>query len=205
MSITLYHHPHSRAATVVWMLEEVGVPYEIRHVDLKTGEQKSEEVTRLNPMGKVPVLVDGEAVITETAAIGLWLADRYAPGRLAPALDDPARGTYLRWSLFAPSVIEPAAMARGAGWEFRPAQAGFGSFDAMQQTLSAAIGDGPWLLGERFTMADVVVGSTVRWFMRFKMLDARPEYTAYVERLSARPACRAADERNASIAAGLPR
>ncbi|MCA9489559.1 MAG: glutathione S-transferase family protein [Myxococcales bacterium] len=203
MSITLYHHPHSRAATVIWMLEEVGQPYELHHVELRRGEQKEPGLLRLNPMGKLPVLVDGDAVVTEVAAIGMWLADRYAPGRLAPALDDPARATYLRWILFAPSVIEPAAMAKGAGWEVRAAQAGFGTFDSMQDSLSAAIGDGPWVLGEHFSMADVVLGATVRWFLRFGMLDARPEYSAYVERLNARPACQIADARNAEIAASL--
>src|SRR4051812_40656249 len=111
MSVVLYHHPFSRAANVVWMLEEVGIPYELRFVDIMKGEHKKPELTALNPMGKLPVLTDGEATITEQAAIGIYLADRYALGRLAPTLDDPKRGSYLRWSFFAPSVIEPGSMA----------------------------------------------------------------------------------------------
>ena len=106
----LYHHPYSRAANVVWMLEEVGHPYELRFVDLLAGEQRGADFRRLNPMGKLPVLVDGETVITESAAIGLYLADRYSYGRLAPRVDEPERGPYLRWSFFAPSVIEPGAL-----------------------------------------------------------------------------------------------
>src|SRR5687768_18131455 len=109
-------------------------------------------------MGKVPVLVDGDAVVTESAAIALYLADRYASGRLAPALDDPRRGTYLRWTLFAPSVIEPGSMAKVAGWQFKPGQAGWGEHEAMMNAIEAAVSPGPFLLGDMFSIADVVFG-----------------------------------------------
>ena len=131
MSIVLHHHPYTRAANVVWMLEEVGAPYQLRFVDFMKGAHKSPELLALNPMGKLPTLVDGDMVVTESAAIGLYLADRYAPGKLAPALNDPARGTYLRWALFAPSVIEPGTMAKTQGWDFKPSQAGWGTHEAM--------------------------------------------------------------------------
>lgn len=201
MSITLYHHPFSRAASVVWQLEEVGVPYELQFVDLMTGQQKSAEHLARNPMGKLPVLVDGEAIISETAAIGVYLADRYALGRLAPALDDPARGPYLRWCFYAPSVIEPAAAANAGKWEVRPGAVGWGTYASVLDTLTAALASGPWLLGERFSMADVVLGATVRYLLRFKMLEPLPALSAYVERLSARPAALAADARNAAVIA----
>lgn len=201
MSITLYHHPFSRAASVVWQLEEVGVPYELQFVDLMTGQQKSAEHLARNPMGKLPVLVDGEAIISETAAIGVYLADRYALGRLAPALDDPARGPYLRWCFYAPSVIEPAAAANAGKWEVRPGAVGWGTYASVLDTLTGALESGPWLLGERFTMADIVLGATVRYLLRFKMLEPLPALSAYVERLSARPAALAADARNAAVIA----
>src|SRR5689334_10091419 len=139
MSIVLYHHPFSRAANVVWMLEELGEPYELRFVDLMKGAHKAPEIVALNPMGKLPILTDGAAVVTESAAIGLYLADRYALGRLAPAFDDPARGTYLRWSLFAPSVIEPGTSAKQNQWAFKPAQAGWGDHDAMIRAIESAV------------------------------------------------------------------
>src|SRR5688572_10627624 len=101
MSIVLHHHPFSRASNVVWMLEEIGIEYELRFVDLMAGGHKAPELVAMNPMGKLPILVDGDVVVTESAAIGLYLADRYSLGRLAPKTDDPSRGTYLRWSLFA--------------------------------------------------------------------------------------------------------
>ena len=207
MSVVLHHHPYSRAASVVWMLEEVGVPYELRYVDLMAGGQKSEGHRALNAMGKVPVLVDGDAVVSETAAIGVYLADRYSLGKLAPNLDDPARGTWLRWAFYAPSVLEPGCMAHAAKWEFRAGQAGWGTYESMLETLSAGLAPGPWLLGERFSMADVILGATMRWMLRFGMLEKRPEYLAYAERLGQRPALLAADAVNAAVVAerGLAR
>lgn len=188
MSVTLKYHPFSRAAGVVWQLEEVGCPYTLDYVEMMEGEHKQRPLKSLNAMGKVPTLLDGDLVVTEAAAIGLYLADRYSLGELAPAPDDPARGTYLRWSFYAPSVIEPGCMAKAANWEFKASSAGFGTYEEMLDTISAAIGEGPWLLGERFTMADVVFGGTVRWMTMFGMLDKRDEYMAYVERLNGRPA-----------------
>jgi glutathione S-transferase len=201
MTIVLHHHPYSRAATVLWMLEEVGVPHELRYVDIMKGEQKAPDFLALNPMGKLPTLVDGDLVVTEGAAIGLYLADRYAPGRLAPTLDDPARGTYLRWSLFAPSVIEPGAMAKALGWEFKPGQAGWGSYDSMIAAAESAVAGRDFLLGDRFSMADVIFGATLRYMIRFKMIEPTPALAAYAERLGARPALVRAEARNAAIAA----
>jgi glutathione S-transferase len=199
MSIVLYHHPFSRASNVVWMLEEVGAPYEIRHVDIMKGEQKGPELLKLNPMGKLPVLTDGEAVLTEAAAIGLYLADRYAYGRLAPKVDDPARAAYLRWSFFAPSVIEPGSMAKNSGWDFKESQAGWGSYPAMLNAMESAVTGRDFLLGSNFSMADVIFGGTVRYMLRFNLLEARPAFTAYAERLSARPGSQRAEARNAAI------
>jgi len=199
MSLVLYHHPFSRAAGTLWMLEELGLDYELRFVNMMTGAQKAPELLALNPMGKLPILVDGEAVVTESAAIGLYLADRYALGRLAPELDDPRRATYLRWILFAPSVIEPGLMAKAAKWEFKSGSAGWGDHATMLDAMEKAIGDGPYLLGEQFTMADVIFGGTVRWMLQFNMLEQRPTFTAYAERLGAREANQRAQARNATV------
>ena len=199
MAIVLYHHPFSRAANVVWMLEEVGAPYELCFVDILTGAQKAPEILALNPMGKLPVLVDGDAVVTESAAIGLYLADRYAYGQLAPRVDDPARGAYLRWSFFAPSVIEPGSMAKLAGWTFKEGQAGWGSYEAMLAAMESAVADRNFILGDTFSMADVVFGGTVGYMLRFQMLEPRSAFSAYAERLAKRPAFQRADARNAAI------
>jgi glutathione S-transferase len=199
MAITLYHHPYSRAANAVWMLEELETPYELRYVDLMSGAQKSPEILALNPMGKLPILVDDGQVVTEGAAIALYLADRYGYGRLAPRVDDPARGTYLRWTLFAPSVIEPGAMAKAAGWPVKHGQAGWGSYEAMLAAMESAVADRQYILGDTFSMADVVFGATVRYMLSFKMIEPRSAFTAYAERLAARPALKRAEARNAAV------
>jgi glutathione S-transferase len=200
MTITLFHHPYSRAANVIWMLEEVGVPYALRFVDLRKGEQKTPEILGLNPMGKLPILTDGDALVTESAAIALYLADRYSPGQLAPAVDDPVRGAYLRWSLFAPSVIEPGLLAKSASWEFKPGQAGWGTAESLLAAVESAVAGKDYVLGDRFSMADVIFGGTVRYMMRFKMLEPTPGLAAYTGRLAARPASQRADARNAQVA-----
>jgi glutathione S-transferase len=199
LSIVLYHHPFSRAATVVWMLEEVGVPYELRYVDFATGAHKAPEFLALNPMGKLPTLTDGALVVTESAAIGLYLADRYAYGRLAPKVDDPARGTFLRWSFFAPSVVEPGATAKASGWDFKAGQVGWGSPEAMLSAMESAIAGRSFILGDNFSMADIIFGGTLRFMLLFKMVESRPAFTAYTERLASRPALQRADARNAAI------
>ncbi len=201
MTITLRHHPFSRAANVVWFLEELGLPYELHYVDFSAKEHKQEPHTNLNGMGKVPVLIDGDSVISEVAAIGMYLADRYALGTLAPSLDDPRRGPDRRWCVYGPSVVEPCAMAHASKWDYNPASAGFGTWAEMLDTLERGLGDGPWLLGAQFTMADMLLGGTVRWLLQFKMLEDRPAFTAYAERLNARPASiRAAGVNGAIIA-----
>lgn len=199
MTITLYHHPFSRASGTVWMLEEVGVPYALHYVDIRTGEQKQPELLALNPMGKLPTLTDGDVVVTEAAAIGLYLADRYALGKLAPPTDDPRRGPYLRWSLFPANVIEPGLMAKAGGWQYRESAAGWGSHAAMLETMKRALSH-DYVLGDTFSMADVIFGGTLRYMLRVNLLQPDSVFSAYVERLSARPALQRADAINANVA-----
>ncbi len=199
MAITLYYHPYSRASGTLWALEEVGTPYTLKVLDLMKGEQKGPELLALNPMGKVPTLVDGDVVVTEAAAIALYLADRYAATRLAPALDDPQRGSYLRWSFFAPSVIEPAVMARAGHWDVREGSAGWGNQDTMLTALHSAIAGRRFVLGDAFSMADVVLGGTLRYMLDFKLMEAAPDFQAYVERLNERPAYQRAAARNLAM------
>ncbi len=199
MSLSLYYHPYSRASASVWALEEAGVPYELQVIDIMKGEQKSPELMARNPMGKLPTLVDGEVVVSEAAAIALYLADRYAPGRLAPALDSGQRGSYLRWAFFAPSVIEPAVMARGSGWQVKEGAAGWGSYASMIAAAQSAIEGKPFVLGDTFSMADVVFGGTLRFMLDFKQIDPNPVFQAYVERLNQRPAYQRANEKNMAM------
>lgn len=199
MAITLYHHPFSRASNVIWMLEEVGVDYELRFVDIMKGAHKEPDILALNPMGKLPILTDDELVVTESAAIALYLADRYASGRLAPALDDPRRGTYLRWTFFAPGVIEPGLMAKAAQWAYKEGQAGWGNHASMLAAMESALVPGPYVLGDDFSMADVVFGGTIGFMLDFEMLERRASFEAYAKRLAERDAKKRSDAKNAAV------
>jgi len=200
MTIILHHHPLTRARHVVWMLEEVGVDYSLQFVDLAKGDGRSPEHLQRNRMGKLPTLEDGEVVVSEVAAIGMYLADRYSAKQLAPAIDDPARGLYLRWCVYGAGVVEPGCMAHAAQWPCSAQRVGWGSYEDMVATLEEAVGQGPWLLGERFTMADVLLGGTIRWMLKFKMLQGTDDtLPAYAERLTARAAAQRAEAINQKI------
>ena len=145
----LFWCPKTRASRAVWMLEEAGLAYERVLVDLRDRTaERDPDFLAASPMGKVPALVDGEVRMADSAAICLYVADRYAPGRLAPALDHDDRGRFLYWMIFAPGVIEPAMAEKGGGWTPDPGRHGWGSFDRMIKTLERGLENGPWLLGE---------------------------------------------------------
>jgi glutathione S-transferase len=185
----LYWAPQTRSSRVVWMLEEAGLDYSLEAVDIRAAERRdSGEFRRASPMGKVPALVDGEVAMAESAAICLYVADRYCAGTLAPAADDAARGSFLYWMLFTPAVVEPAMAEKVNGVEPNPGRNGWGSFDLMLSTLETGLGDRPWLLGEEFSAADVMVGSSVVFMRMFGMLPESPGLHAYADRCLQRPA-----------------
>jgi glutathione S-transferase len=187
--LTLYHWAPSRSMTARWMLEEVGQPYDIELIDLSKGAQANPDFLRVNPMGKVPALRHGDTFVTETAAICCYLADAFPEAKLAPAMGDPLRGPYLKWLFFGPSCIEPAITQRSMGWpEARRGMLGWGSFDDVVEVLRGAVAHGPYILGEQFTAADVVIGAGIRWGMEFKLLPELAEFSTYSARLAARPA-----------------
>ncbi len=188
--LTLYHATPSRSSTALWMLEEVGEPFAIELLNLKTGEQHKPEYLAINPMGKVPTLVDGKTVVSESSAICCYLADAYPAAGLAPAIDDPARGPYLKWLFYAPSCVEPAIIDKALNRPAAPrSTAGWADYDTVVSVLREATGKAsPYLLGGKFTAADVVIGSALRWGMQFKLLPELPEMVGYVERLKQRPA-----------------
>lgn len=200
--LTLYHNPQSRATIVHYMLHELGEPFEIVPIDLKAGEHKTPEFLALNPMGKIPVLRDGDTIVTEAPAILTYLADKYPKAGLAPAIDDPDRARYLKWMFFYGSCFEPALIDISLKRETPPSMAGWGKPADVLDTLSAALIPGPWLLGDRFSAADVLVGSGIAYMLGFKVLPERPEYVAYCERIGARPAHKAAVAADAATLAG---
>lgn len=187
--IKLFWSPRTRASRILWMLEELAEPFEVVEVDIRGPEARTDPAfMEASPMGKVPAISDGEVQMADSAAIGLYLADRYPAAGLAPPIDAPQRGRYLFWMTFTPGVIEPAMAERFNGWEVNPAAIGWGSFDLMIETLQLGLQPGPWLLGETFSAADVLVGSSVNFMRLFGILPDNAVLNDYVDRCLARPA-----------------
>jgi glutathione S-transferase len=201
--LTLYHAAPSRSSITHWMLEEVGEPFDIHLLSLKRGEQRSPEYLAVNPMGKVPALRHGDVVITEGAAICTYLADAFPARKLNIPLGDPRRGVYLKWLFFGPSCIEPAMTDRAFPRKEAPqaSMLGYGDYDTVVNVVAQAVATGPYLMGDQFTAADVVIGATLRWAMQFKLLPERPEFVAYAARLAERPALRRAEAKDKDLAA----
>ena len=201
--LTLYHAAPSRSSIVRWMLEEVGEPYAIQLLSLSKGEQLAPAYLAVNPMGKVPALKHGDVVITEAAAICTYLADEFPAAGLNVPIGDARRGPYLKWLFFGPSCIEPAMIDRASPRkeEARRGMLGYGDFDTVMKVVAKAVASGPYLLGEQFTAADVIIGSTLRWGMMFKILPERPEFVAYVAALLERPALQRAIALDQALAA----
>lgn len=192
--ITLYHSPASRAFIAYWMLEELGLGFDVKTVDIRKGDQKDPEYLRINPAGKVPALTDGPVTVSETAAICLYLADRYGYGALAPKIADPRRGEYLRWMVFASSALDPAADLRARSLELPGRATGFGAYEDVVRILDDHLSHHAYLVGETFTAADVMLGGRISMLLFMKQLPETPALFDYNARISAREAChRAAD------------
>jgi glutathione S-transferase len=185
------------------MLEEVGEPYDIHLLSMQRGENRAPDYLAVNPMGKVPALRHGDVVVTEAAAICAYLADEFPRAKLNVPVGDPRRGPYLKWLFFGPSCMEPAVTDRAfpRKEEARRSMLGYGDFDTVVEVVAKAVAAGPYILGEQFTAADVVIGSGLRWGMAFKLLPPRPEFVAYTARLAERPALRRAEAKDKELAA----
>jgi glutathione S-transferase len=200
--LTLYHAAPSRSSIVRWMLEEVGEPYEIKLLRLSEGDQQRPDYLAINPMGKVPALKHGDVVITEAAAICTYLADAFPKAGLSVPIGDPRRGIYLKWLFFGPGCLEPAVIDRAAPRKEEPRRAmlGYGDFDTVMNVLAKAVEKRPWLMGEQFTAADVVIGSNIRWGTIFKLIPERKEFLDYSARIAARPAAQRAEAKDKELA-----
>ena len=193
-AITLYHSPASRAFTAYWLLEELGVPFQVVNVDIRKGDQKKKDYLKLNPSGKVPTLTDGKVVVSENPAICIYLADRYGYGGLAPKIEDVDRGAYLKWMVYSTAVLDPLISLHPKHIDLPGAETGFGAFDDMVDVLAKTLKGRKYLLGDRFSAADVMLGSTISAALRRKTLPETPVLLDYNARLTVRDAYhRAAD------------
>lgn len=185
----LYWCPQTRSFRALWLMEEAGRPYERVLVDIRKGDQDKPEFRAINPMGKVPALADGEAKLAESAALCAFVAERVPEAGLAPAVGDPKRARYLQWLFFAAGCIEPAYTQKMTGLSLTTSQAGWGSFERVVDVLEQAVQPGPWVLGERFSAADVMIGADLHFGLTLmKIVPPRPAITAYVARCAERPA-----------------
>lgn len=200
--VTLYYNHHSRAVGTRVLLEELGAPYEVRFLDLQAGEQLQPDFLALNPMGKVPTIVHRGAVVTEQVAVTIHLADAFPDAGLAPAIGDPLRGPYLRWIAFQGSCFEPAIMDVYMKREPAPRSTSpFADPATAIRTILDRIAEGPYVLGERYSAADVLWGVSLDWITRFGLLERTPALAAYLDRVTTRPAFRRVAEANAAIEA----
>jgi len=191
--LILYSNPMSRGRIAHWMLEEVGQPYETEYLDFPA--LKDASYLAINPMGKVPALRHGDAVVTECAAICAYLAAAFPEACLAPDPGTPAHADYLRWLFFAAGPVEAAVTAKALGLLAPPGRAstaGYGTFENVMDALEYAVTGKTYIAGDRFSAADVYVGSQIGWGLQFKSIEPRPAFSAYWQGLAERPALKRA-------------
>jgi glutathione S-transferase len=182
----LYYNPQSRAVIAKWMLDECGAEYEIVPIDFTKREHKTPEFFKINPAGKLPALVDGDSKIFEGTAICLYLGDKFSQANLAPKINAPERGRYLSLMVYSTSQLEPAMGDALLNVQTLP-QRGWTEFEAAKDVIESELGNGPYLFGDWFTAADIMIGSMFIWKRMWGKAPDRPKLEAYVDRLLARP------------------
>jgi glutathione S-transferase len=200
--VTFFHAPQTRSGGTRILMEELGADYQLHALNLKSGDTRKPEYLAVNPMGKVPAISHGDALITEQGAIFIYLADLYPETGLAPAIGDPLRGPYLRWLVYYGSSFEPAVVDKALKREpAPPSTCPYGDYDTMLKTLTHQLDKGPYLLGEKFTVADVLWATALNWTVRFNLVPDLPVIRAYIDRAYARPAFKRAQAADAELAA----
>ncbi|MBW8640082.1 glutathione S-transferase family protein [Hoeflea sp. WL0058] len=200
--VTLYYSPRTRAKGVRVLLEELGAPYDLHALNMAKGEQRAPDYLVINPLGKVPAIRHGDALVTEQSAIYIYLADAFPDAGLALAIGEPDRGAFLRWIVFYSSCFEPALIDKSMGREPPPAsRSAYGSFetviDAIQSNLSAQA----FMAGDRFTAADLLWGGALRLMTGFGLVPRTPVFDAYIEKTTSRPSFRKVAEEDEIMAA----
>jgi glutathione S-transferase len=199
--LIFYHAPKARSFRTLWLLEELEVPYEMKIVSIRRGDGSGKEeggdYRKIHPHAKVPAIVHQGAPVFETPAIALYLTDAFSEAGLGPKIGDKLRGPYLSWLSYSTGVIEPALIEKVLNIPHKHGTFGWASPDEVEEVLGETLGKGPYLLGGKFTAADIVVGGTLAFMLQFKMMTPKPVFTDYVQRIQARPAFKRATERDA--------
>jgi glutathione S-transferase len=200
--VTFFHAPQTRSGGTRILMEELNADYDLHVLNLKNGDTRSAAYLAVNPMGKVPAIKHGDAVITEQGAIFIYMADLYSDAGITPAIGDPLRGPYLRWLVYYGSSFEPAVVDKALKRDPAPSSTSpYGDFDTMLKTLTDQLAKGTYLLGEKFTAADVLWASALSWTVMFKLVPESPVIRAYIDRAYARPAFKRAMTADAELVA----
>jgi glutathione S-transferase len=187
--ITLYHHPKSRSTRFIFLLEELGVPYHLQHVSIRRRDGSGAlDPANPHPHGKVPSISDDGALVFESPAIALYLTDKYPDRRLGPQIGDPGRGAYLSWLCYYSAVLEPALVSKFMNSEVPRGTAGWVAVEEVIPAVLAQLARGPYLLGEHFSAADVLYGTSFAMFSKSPLLPKSPRIDEYVTRIVTRPA-----------------
>lgn len=188
--ITLYHAPRSRSSRIIWLLEELGEPYKIEITSIVYGNGQGgpapDSYKRIHPLKKVPAISDDGKVVYESAGIILYLTDAYPKNGVGPQVGDAKRADYVKWLFFYTGILEPASTARFRGWD-KEQPTGFGKFEDIEAEIARTLEQGPYMLGEKFSGADILMGSAAQFF-KGSLFPARKVYDDYIARLTARPA-----------------
>jgi glutathione S-transferase len=197
----LFHAPNTRSTGALILLEELSAPYELHCLNMKAGEQREAAFLSINPLGKVPAILHRGVLVTEQVAIFIYLADLFPEAALAPKIEDPSRGPYLRWMAFYAACYEPAIVDRAMKRE--PAPQGlspYGSFDIVVETVLAELKTKPFLLGQTLCAADILWANALRWGALFGLLPESAVISDYVARVTERPAAKRVAEMDAALA-----
>ncbi|HLJ36852.1 MAG TPA: glutathione S-transferase family protein [Steroidobacteraceae bacterium] len=187
--ITLFHRPNTRSARFIFLLEELEAPYTIRPVTIRSRDGTGErDPANPHPHGKVPAISDEGTVVFESPAIALYLTDRYPKNRIGPAVGEPERGAYLSWLAYYGGEFEPAVVCKFMNVQAPRGTAGWVPVEELMPVVIAQLSHGPYLLGERFSAADVLYATSFALFANSPLLPKSPVIDDYVKRVTARPA-----------------
>jgi glutathione S-transferase len=197
--ITLYHSPMTRSASIVWLLEELGIPYQTKIVGFRNMDGTgARDPSNPHPHGKVPALTDGNELVFETSAITLYLTDKYRDKKLGPAVGEPGRGEYLSWLAYRPGVMEPALLCRRFEIKHVYGAMGWAPAAEVEEVLNAHLASRKYFLGEEFSALDIIVGGGINFMMMAKLVAETPVLKAYTARITDRAAFRKMMEGSAS-------
>jgi glutathione S-transferase len=202
--LKFYHAPWSRSSNILWLMEELGVDYTLEHVDIRAEGGVAESYRAVQPNKKVPAIEHNGVVVTERAAIAIYLCDVFHEAGLAPRVGEKERGPYLTWLVYGDAVFDPAVAARAQGWEYVANNFSFGSFEDMVANVERRLQYSPYIAGDTFTAADVAMAGNIAYVMNQKWLPEKKAFVDYVARTTSRPAAQRAQEKDKALAMTVP-